>query len=728
MTAAAVETEALPQRPRLWKPLAFLFVVALPYLPLMPFSVLGNINTAARYALIGVSIVVLTGWVGQISLGHAGFVGVGAYVTGLAVGGLDIGFPVAVLWGAVAGMIGALILGVVALRVRGLYLAVATLLFSWMAEAFLFRDPRFTAHSTIDPQSTGFVNSFPYFDWADRRVYYYMAWAIVVLAVFLMANMRDSKTGRAFFAVRGSEVAAASLGIDVMRTKLVAFAISGVIAGAAGGLMMAELGTISPDAFKVNQSLFFLGIAVVGGLGSLGGAIAAGLLFAMLDQAFLTFAFLGGYLEVVAAGLLAVTLLLYRGGLAAIPGSLGPKLRPIAKLFRPLTSRIDRAYGRLVLRIRHALRPAGQGVVVAADPKAAQPKVSMLAKLTGGKLGGRRIVRTEPPLDLLSSDARSNGNGHGAVHEIAEMPVAPAELGTEGPVTAEVIEESDEFTTTTRDWRAMERPMPPLPGDRADRRALIQADGITVQFGGLTAVNNATLKVCEGEIVGLIGPNGAGKTTMFNSIAGLNVPTRGTVRLFGQDVTTWPVHQRAQLGVGRTFQAIQLFGQLSVFDNLLIATDQHNPTGLFSHLSVSRPSIKAEQEARAQVRKALQLLDLTAVSDRIAKDLPFGVLRMVELARALVTGARLIMLDEPASGLDNKETDRLADILRFVRSLGVTLLLIEHDVRMVTSVSDYMYVLDRGNMLAEGTPEHVQRDERVIAAYLGEQATEEVDA
>ncbi|HVL90265.1 MAG TPA: branched-chain amino acid ABC transporter ATP-binding protein/permease, partial [Actinomycetota bacterium] len=641
-----------------------------------------------------------------------------------------IGFPVALIWGGVAGMLAAVVLGVVALRVRGLYLAVATLLFSWMAEAFLFRFEPFTRHSTIEPQSTGIANSFPYFDWSDRRVYFYMAWAAVVVAVFLMANLRDSKTGRAFFSVRGSEVAAASLGVDVVKTKLVAFAISGVLAGIAGGLMMAELGTISPDAFKVDRSLFFLGIAVVGGLGSLGGAIAAGTVFAMLDEAFLRVKFLSGYLEVVAAALLAGTLLLYRGGLAEVPRSLAPVLRPVSKALRPLNRALDAVWLASARSLRKMFasppRPAAEG--------ASPAKPGLLARLTKGKAGGPPAVKAQEPLDLFTVGRIANGNGT-HVH-LEDEPLRTGMMSVEtSERTDRVVDgdlEIDEISAgSSRDWAALTLPTPPLPADRAVRTPLIEASGITVQFGGLTAVNNASLKVCEGEIVGLIGPNGAGKTTLFNSIAGLNVPTKGQVKLFGNDVTTWPVHKRAQLGVGRTFQAIQMFGQLSVFDNLMVATDRHNPTGLFAHLTVSKASIGAEKAARAQVERALELLDLTSVADRTARDLPFGVLRMVELARALVTGAHLIMLDEPASGLDNKETDRLADILRFVRSLGVTLLLIEHDVRMVTSVSDYMYVLDRGNMLAEGTPDQVQRDERVIAAYLGQQdehETEEIQA
>ena len=265
-----------------------------------------------------------------------------------------------------------------------------------------------------------------------------------------------------------------------------------------------------------------------------------------------------------------------------------------------------------------------------------------------------------------------------------------------------------------------------MPPDRASRGPVLDVEGVTVQFGGLKAVSDASLAVREGEIVGLIGPNGAGKTTLFNAILGLNDPAAGRIEMFGNDVTNLSPHLRARLGVARTFQVLQLFNELTVFDNLLVATHLHNGSGVASNLFAGPRTLESERTARRRVHQVLKLLDLDQFADSGVRGLPFGVLRMVELGRALVTGARLVMLDEPASGLNEAETDRLSEVIRGVRALGVSVLLIEHDVRMVTSVSDYMYVLNQGRMLTQGEPSDVQRHPEVIAAYLGEPVEVEV--
>ena len=695
-----------------------LLAVLFPWLPFVSFSLVGTANLAAYYAMVAVSLVVLTGWVGQISLGHAGLVGVGSYVTGHVVNGWHVTFPVNLLWAGAAGALVAIVLGVVAVRVRGLYLAVATIIFSWTAGEFLFRQKWFTRNGDVKVFAFGEEGTFPFFDWTSRRTYYYAAWAAVATAIYLMANLRDSKTGRAFFAVRGSEVAAASMGVSVVRTKITAFAISGALAGMAGNLLLVRDQIITPDAFKVEVSLFFLAIAVVGGLSSLGGAVAGAIVFAALNEVFFRVDALAGWLEVVPPILLTGVLLLYRGGLAAIPGAIrerfGTRIDALTGRLRETAAPMWKSTAEAIRGLRPNRRHLAKAARSEEQERPVRPWTSRLpapVKKVFDRVTSTGAVPAEPRLDLAEviTGVQPSSNGH-ASKPVETVPETTRSSLPTGSVT----------------WRTIELPTRTLPPDRDDRRVLIAADGVTVRFGGLVAVNNVSLTVREHEIVGLIGPNGAGKTTTFNSIAGLNVPTAGTVTIYGHDVTEWTVDQRARLGVGRTFQAIQLLPQLTVFDNLLVATHVHNPSGLLSHLFVGPATLSAEHEGRRQVRQVAKLLELEEYLDRRVMDLPFGVLRMVEVARALVTGARLMMLDEPASGLDNTETDRLAAILRFVRDLGVTILLIEHDVKMVTSVSDYMYVLEYGALLAEGSAADIQRDPRVIAAYLGEEATDDV--
>jgi sulfate-transporting ATPase len=698
--------------------IAIVGLIAFPYLPGVPSSVVGDANLAAIYTIIAVALVLLTGWVGQISLGHAALVGIGAYTTGHIVEALGIPFPLSLPLAALVSGAFAAVLGAVAVRVRGLYLAVATLVFSWMASEFLFRQEWFIRHGQIGERPIGSPGALPFFDFADRRTFFLVAAATAAAVVFGAANLRDSKTGRAFFALRGSEMAAASLGIDVVRYKFLAFVTSGAIAGAAGCLIMTDARVVTPDQFTFNVSLFFVAIAVVGGLTSLPGAVASGVLFAALAEVFYRVAALGAFLEIVSSLLLAVVLIAYRGGLASIPGRAQVWVERLATRAEPI---VDRLAARLPDRFRRRgeapseagggrRKPAVRVAAVIADTwNIVRHRARTLrARLPFARLRPGPNLEPAAPLNFraaLERVAVATANGHRPATEHG------AEFGRQNEIELDVA-------------RIQVSGIQPV-GPRDEREPLIAAENIIVRFGGLTAVNDASLTVRQGEIVGLIGPNGAGKTTLFNAIAGYNTPTEGTIRLYGQDVTNLPVHRRARVGVARTFQLIQLFRELTVYENLLVATHVHNPTGFGSHLLVSGSAIRHESESIDRVNEILELLDLSDIADRPTGDLPFGVLRMIEVARALVTGFRVVMLDEPASGLDHSETDRLIEVLRFVRGLGVTLLLIEHDVRMVTGVSDYMYVLEQGRMIAEGAPEDIQRNPAVIAAYLGEPAGRE---
>ena len=251
----------------------------------------------------------------------------------------------------------------------------------------------------------------------------------------------------------------------------------------------------------------------------------------------------------------------------------------------------------------------------------------------------------------------------------------------------------------------------------------LEAAGVTVRFGGLLAVDEATIAVPEGGFVGLIGPNGAGKTTLFNAISGFITPTRGAIRFMGRDVTDYGASKRAKLGIGRTFQKLELFSRMSVFDNLLVAAES-----AASRLDVASDILHLPRRAKEEKRCAAiaeQIMDevgLTPVRDQRASDLPVGTARTLELARALCTDPKLLLLDEPSSGLDTSETRQFGKLLRRINDdRGTAILIVEHDMDLVMEVCKEIYVLDFGRMIAHGTPKEVAGNTAVRTAYLGEE-------
>jgi ABC-type branched-subunit amino acid transport system ATPase component/ABC-type branched-subunit amino acid transport system permease subunit len=573
---------------------------------------IGSVLVTAVSAL-GLNIVM--GYAGQVSLGHAAFMAVGAYTTGLLYSELALPFVLAAIAGVLAATVIGVLLGVPALRLSPLYLAMVTFAFGEVVTVVAINWLTVTGGPNglrIPPVALG--NS-----GMTLPMFVVFAGILAILAFLLGRNLLRGALGRALRALRESPLAAEAIGINVARHKVIAFALSAAYGGLAGALYLGLVQFINPDAFGFPTSLLYVTLNVVGGMGSILGSIIGTVIFVALPEVVSGFA---EYSALISAALLLAFLLFVPRG---IVGSIEFAIARRRSADRVVAVETSAAAAHLVLPV--------EGPAASIDPVGASPT----------------------------------------------------------PILA------------------------------AAHKPLLEITDLSIAFGGVSALSSVNLTVGEGEIHALIGPNGSGKTTLINVLSGIYQPQQGVVRLNGRDITRQPAHRRAKLGIGRTFQNLQLFGEMTVLENVLAGGDARARVNPVASALWVGPAAAHEATARQTALALLAEVGLEPYADRLAASLPFGFQRLLEVARALAMDPRVLLLDEPGAGLTSAELEQLATVLADVRRRrGTSMLLVGHTIQLVVGLSDAATALDHGVVIASGTPESVMAAEAVVTAYLGE--------
>lgn len=583
-------------------------------------SMRAAVITSLTLGVISLSLVVVTGFAGQISLAQLTLAGVGAFSLSRLTADWGIPFPLAPLLAAVVAMVIGVVIGLPALRIRGLPAAVVTIALAVAVEAFWFRNSDFNGGldgaKIPSPRLFGLDLGIGAGEGYPRIRFGLLCLAVLLLVGLGVACLRRSRLGAAMLAVRANERSAAAAGIDVSRTKIIAFAIGAFVAGLGGALLGYQQTIADPEMFTALGGLGLFATAYLAGITALSGGVVAGVMGA------------GGVVSV------ALDRALSMGEWYSVIMGMGLVLTVITN---------------------------PEGLV--------GPAHALAARL-------RRETPTDDKGDSALTDAVTDTYG---------------ETGTDtGP-----------------------RPAADRPASGPGAVVLAVLD-VGVRHGGVVALDAASFEVRSGEIVGVIGPNGAGKTTLLDAVSGYQRAT-GTVEFDGHDLATLPPHRRSRAGLGRTFQGIELYEDLSVEENVLVGESAARHGG--DHVgSTEGPQLRDH---------LFETLHLSGHRGRPARELSQGRRQLVSIARALAGRPRLLLLDEPAAGLDSSESRWLGERLRAVRAAGVTVLLVDHDMGLVLDVCDRIVVLDLGKVIAQGTPAEIKADPRVAAAYLGAAQTQE---
>jgi ABC-type branched-subunit amino acid transport system ATPase component len=635
MSDNSLQAPSVQARPsnRLPYAIAIAIFLLLPWLPINGFYIfLAQTFFYTAIAVTGLNL--LLGLSGQMSIGQAGFYALGAY--GSALTSLNLGWPVplSITFGVLIAAVGGGLVGVFALRTRGLYLAMTTLAVGYILDIVGQRWISLTGGamglSGVPSLDLGFPKM-------SATVFFYVSGGSLIIVQLSADFINQSRLGRNLRAIRESEVFAASVGVEVSLWKAAIFAFAAALAGLGGAFFAHQSGYVGSDAFSVRLSIAFLIATVVGGLGTKTGPLLGTLILMAIVE--------------VIAGIDKYGLLIY---------------------------------GSILL------------IVLLAFPKGAAGLISSLAQRFKGNASSSRTIE---------DDQQSMQGGIGSTGDVDGALTTVSHSGAEAPANRAV----SGLGRVNSDSSA-------LPVQQSSNTSL-SVQGISKSYSGLKAVDQVSVEVKPNTIHGLIGPNGAGKSTIINMIAGIYRADEGSIHLGDLDLSTLDIAKRANLGLARTFQNLQLIEGVSVLDNVLLGIAHKHSYGKDFVTWISGGELEGDE--RQEAFAILEFFGLAQFADRLPTQLPYGHRKLIELARAIAQRPKMLLLDEPIAGMNTQEAKAIAQVIRKLREHGITILLVEHNMEFVMSVCDTISVLNFGKLIACGTPSEIQNNPEVIEAYLG---------